>query len=134
VRKPGGGKSWKIIPWMREVRTYTSATVNPIHSEERKMSDKKDFFGGIASKLAILMGGAVLVTGAQASVPSVPVLSSTSNGISLGTASLRMPLPAKLILKQQVNGFKMIASHASHSSHASHASHASHSSHSSRAA
>jgi hypothetical protein len=98
------------------------------------MSDKKNFFSGIASKLTILMGGAVLVTGAQASAHSVPTLSVNANGISLDAADLRKPLPAKLTLKQQANGFKMIAAHGSHSSHTSHGSHSSHSSHSSRAA
>jgi hypothetical protein len=101
------------------------------------MRDKKDFFSGIVSKLTMLMGGAVLLTGAQASATSTPVLSVEPNGISLEAGGAPKPLPAKLILKQQSNGFKLVAqhsSHSSHSSHASHASHASHSSHSSRAA
>ena len=97
------------------------------------MSDKKAFFSGIASKLAILMGGAVLVTGAQASTNTVPDASTDANNITLDATGLRKPLPAKLTLKQQSNGFKLIAAHGSHSSHSSHGSHGSHSSHSSRA-
>ena len=97
------------------------------------MSDKKAFFSGIASKLAILMGGAVLVTGAQASTTTMPASSPNANNISLEVAGARKPLPAKLTLKQQSNGFKLIAAHGSHSSHSSHSSHGSHSSHSSRA-
>jgi hypothetical protein len=98
------------------------------------MSDKKDFFSGIVSKLTMLMGGAVLLTGAQASAVSTPVLSAEPNRISLEASGARKPLPAKLTLRQQVNGFKLIAAHGSHSSHASHSSHGSHSSHASRAA
>jgi hypothetical protein len=98
------------------------------------MSDKRDFFSGIASKLAILMGGAVLVTSAQASTNAIPTFSPDTNNITLDATGLRKPLPAKLTLKQQSSGFKLIAQHGSHSSHTSHGSHGSHSSHSSRAA
>jgi hypothetical protein len=94
------------------------------------MSNKKDFFSGIISKVSILVGGAVLATGAQASITPTPV---EPNGITVQSIGIRTPLPAKLILKQQNSGFKLIAAHGSHSSHASHASHASHSSHASRA-
>jgi hypothetical protein len=92
------------------------------------MSDKKDFFSGIVTKLSILMGGAVLVTGAQASVTPTSTTPVESNGITVQAVGNRKPLPAKLTLKQQNTGFKLIAAHGSHSSHASHASHSSHSS------
>jgi hypothetical protein len=98
------------------------------------MNDKKDFFSGIVTKLSILMGGAVLVTGAQASIAPTATTSVESNGITIQAIGNRKPLPPKLTLKQQNTGFKLIAAHDSHSSHASHASHSSHSSHSSRAA
>jgi hypothetical protein len=123
-----GKRASKNISIARRDSTVYSYTVQPRHSEEHKMSEKKDFFSGIASKLTILMGGAVLFAGAQASANTVPVLSTGSNGISLDATSARKPLPAKLTLKQQVNGFKLIAAHGSHSSHASHASHSSHAS------
>jgi len=106
---------------------YTSQTLEQQISEECKMNDKKDFFSGIASKLSILMGGAVLVTGAQASTTPISTVPIESNGITM-QAGDRKSLPAKLILKQQSAGFKLIAAHGSHSSHASHASHSSHSS------
>jgi His-Xaa-Ser system protein HxsD len=92
------------------------------------MKDRKDFFSGIASKLSILMGGAVLVTGAQASTTPTLTVPAESNGITMQATGVRKPLPAKLTLKQQSTGFKLIAAHGSHSSHASHASHSSHSS------
>jgi len=98
------------------------------------MTDKKDFFSGIISKLSILMGGAVLVSGAQASMTSTSNATVESNGSTIQAVGSSRSLPPKLTLKQQNSGFKLIAAHASHSSHASHASHASHSSHSSRAA
>jgi hypothetical protein len=92
------------------------------------MSDKKDFFSGIVSKLSILMGGAVLVTGAQASTTPNSTAQVEANGITVSAVGSRKPLPAKLTLKQQNSGFKLIAAHGSHHSHASHASHSSHSS------
>jgi hypothetical protein len=92
------------------------------------MSDKKDFFSGIVSKLSLLMGGAVLVTGAQASTTTISIAPVESDGITVQALGSRKPLPAKLMLKQQNVGFKMIAAHGSHHSHASHASHSSHSS------
>jgi len=98
------------------------------------MSDKKYFFSGIASKLAILMGGAVLLTGAQASANTPLAPTADANNVTLDATGVRKPLPAKLTLKQQANGFKLIAQHGSHSSHSSHGSHGSHSSHASRAA
>lgn len=84
---------------------------------------------GIAAKLSILMGGAVLATTAQATTSLIP----TPNHGSLDNMTDFQPsgaknLPSQLILKQQKTGFKMIAQHSSHSSHASHASHSSHSS------
>jgi hypothetical protein len=57
---------------------------------------------GIANKLTPLMGGAVLLTGSQASANSIPVFSTGSNNISLDATSARKPFPAKLMLKQQV--------------------------------
>ena len=92
------------------------------------MSDKKDFFSGIVSKLSILMGGAVLVTGAQASMTPTSTALVQANGTAVQGVGSRKPLPAKLTLKQQNSGFKLIAAHGSHHSHASHASHSSHSS------
>lgn len=97
------------------------------------MASRKDFFSGILSKLTVLMGGATLLTGTAASATSIPVLSPESHGISIDVVTGRKPLPAKLTLKQKINGFTLIAAHGSHSSHTSHGSHGSHSSHSSRA-
>jgi len=118
----------------RNCPLYLVHTVNATDSEECKMQDKKDFFSGIVSKLSILMGGAVLVTGAQASMTPTSTKPVESTGITMQDSANRRPLPPKLTLKQQSAGFKLIAAHGSHSSHASHASHSSHSSHSSRAA
>jgi hypothetical protein len=92
------------------------------------VKDKKDFFGGITAKLSILMGGALLATGAHATSTTAPSMSAEPNGISMNAVGTSKPLPAKLTLKQQSAGFKLIAAHGSHSSHASHASHSSHSS------
>lgn len=92
------------------------------------MNEKKNFFNGIVTKVSILMGGAVLVTGAQASMTSAPVASAESNSMTMQAVGTRKPLPEKLTLKQQNSGFKLIAEHSSHSSHASHASHSSHAS------
>ena len=92
------------------------------------MSDKKDFFSGIASKLAILMGGAVLLAGGQASANTALAPTADANNMSLDATGARKPLHAKLTLKQQANGFRLIAQHGSHSSHSSHGSHSSHAS------
>ena len=92
------------------------------------MSDKKNFFSGIASKLSVLMGGAVLVTGAAASTTQTLPAPTNENSISVKSGAAGKPLPAKLTLKQQNSGFRLIAAHGSHSSHASHGSHASHAS------
>ncbi len=95
------------------------------------MNDKKDFFSGIASKLSILMGTAVLVTSAQASTTATSSVQAESNGITMQAVGVRKPFPAKLTLKRQNTGFKLIAltdrilpmllthSHSSHSSRAS---------------
>jgi hypothetical protein len=96
------------------------------------MSDKKSFFSGIASKLSVLMGGAVLVTGGVALATQTPMISVTAEAQSVPADGARKPLPAKLTLKQQIGGFRLIAQHASHSSHSSHGSHASHASHASQ--
>jgi hypothetical protein len=97
------------------------------------MSNNGKFMARIANKLAILMGGAIAITGTQ-----IPAFATTSIQVDASNLTTRAsgsvkPLAAKLILKQQQGGFKMLASHHSHSSHASHHSHSSHSSHSSRA-
>jgi hypothetical protein len=96
-------------------------------------NDKKLFLSGIAGKLAVLVGGAIVATGVNASPFAAAVPGPGANTLSLPSAAGLKPLAPKLILKQQHEGFKMIASHDSHSSHSSHASHASHSSHSSSA-
>jgi len=83
------------------------------------MSGKKDFFSGIASKLTILMGGAVLLTGAQGSAATPASLEQNPNTMSADAQNVRKPLPAKLTLKQQLSGFKLVAAHGSHSSHSS---------------
>jgi hypothetical protein len=91
---------------------------------------------GIAGKLSLLMGGAVLVSGAAASsnIAHPQQADRLDNHLTESGQQRIKSLPAKLILKQQsVGSFKMIAAHTSHSSHSSHASHASHSSHSSSA-
>jgi hypothetical protein len=99
----------------------------------RMRGDGKKFLSDIASKVAVLMGGAVAATSVNA-LASAPVLPpSNTNTVSAPSASTLRSLAPKLILKQQKDGFKMIASHDSHSSHSSHSSHASHSSHSSSA-
>jgi hypothetical protein len=98
------------------------------------MSDNKNFFGGIAKKLTVLMGGAIIVTGAQASVTPATTTHIDANRFTVKAVGAYKPLPAKLTLKQQKSGFTLIAQHSSHSSHSSHHSHSSHSSHSSRAA
>lgn len=92
------------------------------------MSDRKTFFSAIGRKLSILAGGAAVLTSgsALASLPATPQ-QATNATASPAVGNLK-PLPAKLTLKQQRSGFKMIANHTSHSSHASHASHSSHSS------
>jgi hypothetical protein len=98
------------------------------------MSNSGKFMARIANKLAILVGGAVAVTGTQIAAfatTSMPVVD--ANNLTIRTSGGVKALAAKLILKQQQGGFKMLASHASHSSHSSHHSHSSHSSHSSRA-
>ena len=73
------------------------------------MSDKKSLFSGIASKISILMGGAIAVTGAQASVVPATTTGIDAQTFTVATASTRKPLPAKLILKQQKNGFHVKA-------------------------
>jgi hypothetical protein len=98
------------------------------------MSDNKSFLGGIAKKLSVLMGGAIMVTGAQASVTPASITHTDVSSHTVKAIDAYKPLPAKLTLKQQKSGFALIAQHSSHSSHSSHHSHHSHSSHSSRAA
>jgi hypothetical protein len=97
------------------------------------MTDTRTFLSRIASKLAVLAGGAVALSAAN--TPAQPIhLSTAPPGES--SATTRTPgfkVPAKLILKQQKSGFGSIAQHDSHDSHDSHASHDSHSSHSSSA-
>jgi hypothetical protein len=90
--------------------------------------DKKSFLKGISAKLSVLMGGALLVQGAQATIIPTETASPSAPTTATSTISGRSPLPAKLTLKQQKNGFKVVAQHDSHSSHSSHSSHASHSS------
>src|ERR1700730_265646 len=98
------------------------------------MSQSKTFLCGIASKLSVLMGGAIVVAGAQASTVPVQTTHIKAPGLNVQVVGANKPLPAKLTLKQQKSGFTLIAQHSSHSSHSSHHSHNSHSSHSSRAA
>jgi len=97
------------------------------------MIDKSKFMARIASKLAILVGGVIAATGTQ--VPAIASTMTQGNSISGESASRATlkSMPAKLILKQQKQGFRMLASHESHSSHSSHHSHSSHSSHTSSA-
>jgi len=92
------------------------------------MSDKKSLFSSIAGKISILMGGAIAITGAQASVVPATTTGIDAQTFAIAAASTRKPLPAKLILKQQKSGYQLVASHQSHSSHHSHSSHSSHSS------
>jgi len=94
-------------------------------------SDRKTFLSGIAGKLAVLVGGTIAATGINAPAIAAGVPYTDTNSVSSPSPAGLKPLAPKLILKQQNEGFKMIASHDSHSSHSSHASHASHSSHSS---
>lgn len=86
---------------------------------------------GIRGKVALLLGGSLAAMGANASIASQqPFRALDSQNQPSGSRNSR-PLAAKLILKQQKVGFKMVASHESHTSHGSHGSHGSHSSHSS---
>jgi hypothetical protein len=95
------------------------------------MDDLKAFFQRISGKLALLLGGTLVVGSASASIshPSLPVEPSNdlrpSNSIAFGK------LRSKLVLRKANNTLRLIAQHSSHSSHSSHASHASHSSHAS---
>ena len=74
-------------------------------------SDRKKFLSGIAGKLAVLLGGAVAATGAGASpVAAVLPHTDTNAAFSRNDATSRSLAP-KLILKQQNESFRMIASH-----------------------
>ena len=66
------------------------------------MSDKKDFFSGIASKLALLMGGAVLVTGAQASTNVVSTSAPDANNIILNATGVTEAAPCKVDLEAAI--------------------------------
>jgi hypothetical protein len=96
-------------------------------------NDRKLFLSSIMGKLAILVGGAIAVTGVNASPFAQAASLPGTNSLSSPSAVAQRTMAPKLILKQQNESFKMIAQHDSHSSHASHASHSSHSSHSSSA-
>jgi hypothetical protein len=97
------------------------------------MSNSGKFMARIANKLAILMGGTIAVTGSQIPAFATTSMQVDANNLTTRASGAVKPLAAKLILKQQQGGFKMLAQHSSHSSHSSHHSHSSHSSHSSRA-
>jgi hypothetical protein len=90
------------------------------------------FLSKISTRVGLLIGsGLAILTGftrpAIQSSPDLSLLSTTNTATIVSTK----PLPPKLVLRQTLAGFKMIAQHESHASHDSHASHASHSSHSS---
>lgn len=91
------------------------------------MSDRsKTFLNSIAGKLAILAGGSIAVSGANAATTATTRdlgLKAQTSEVSTTPAN-----SAKLVLKQQSTGLTLIAEHSSHSSHASHSSHSSHSS------
>lgn len=104
------------------------------------MKDKKsrnaalqEFAASIARKLALLLGGSLVLSSAVPSITAEVKLPQDlgANRVEGLNAVCSKLLPPKLILKQTGSGFKMIAQHDSHSSHSSHASHASHGSHSS---
>ena len=64
-------------------------------------SDKKMFLSGIAAKLAILVGGAIAATGANALPVTAVVPHPETNTISSPSATTQKTLAPKLILKQQ---------------------------------
>jgi hypothetical protein len=93
----------------------------------------KAFFERISAKLALLLGGALVVGSASASIshPSLPTES--LNDLRPPDSIVFSKLRSKLVLRKSNNTLRLIAQHSSHSSHASHASHASHGSHASHA-
>jgi hypothetical protein len=92
------------------------------------LSDNKKFLGRIAGKLAVLVGGTIAATGANASAPTAVLLLPDTNTMSSPSDATLKPLAPKLILNQQQQGNQMAQNHDSHSSHDSHDSHSSHSS------
>ena len=110
-----------------------SCNIDQCDFQGAKMSNRGIFMARIANKLAILVGGAIAVTGTQIPAFATTSMPAGANNLTIRASGGVKLLAAKLILKQQQGGFKMLASHASHSSHSSHHSHSSHSSHSSRA-
>jgi hypothetical protein len=100
------------------------------------MADEKSkntgIFAKLPARLAILIGsGLAILNGAPRLDAKIALTEVPGVKTEFPSASVRRPLPPKLILKHVGNGYKMIAQHDSHSSHSSHSSHASHSSHSS---
>jgi hypothetical protein len=86
----------------------------------------------VAGKLALLLGsGLAMINGTSATDTTVATPTPSVEAVVTGSNKRSNLFPAKLILKQNKHGFKMIAQHDSHSSHSSHSSHASHSSHNS---
>jgi len=90
----------------------------------------KGFFRRISAKLALLLTGAVAISGSKAMFAS-SFSGGFANGPQVEAPGSSRKMPSKLVLRKTRNGVTLIAQHSSHSSHASHASHASHSSHSS---
>ena len=97
------------------------------------MKDNKIFLNSIVTKMVILSSGSIALTTLNAIAQPVSIPPGNSSASSDPALNAGRQIPAKLILKQQSSGFKLIAQHDSHSSHDSHASHDSHSSHASSA-
>lgn len=92
------------------------------------LRNQKKFLSGIASKLALLAGGAIALTATGTTAQTIATTTDLGTESVASAQSVGLRMPAKLILKQQRSGFRLLAQHDSHSSHGSHASHASHSS------
>jgi len=95
------------------------------------MDELKPFFKRISGKLALLLGGTLVVGGASASVSHPALRTASLNDLRPLDFAFFGKLRSKLVLQKSNNALRLIAQHSSHSSHGSHASHGSHGSHSS---
>lgn len=95
------------------------------------MDGLKTFFQRISGKLALLLGGTLVVGGASASTGHPGLPTDALNDLRPPGSTVFGKLRSKLVLRKSNNALRLIAEHSSHGSHASHGSHGSHSSHSS---
>ncbi len=93
------------------------------------MDELKAFFQRISGKLAVLLGGTLVVGGASASVSHPALPTASLNDLRPPDFAFFGKLRSKLVLQKSNNALRLIAQHSSHSSHSSHGSHASHGSH-----